>query len=228
MGLAAVLLLSAAWLPLQFNWPLRAESQGATDENPLRTGILWTCVLLGILYAFAEGTFSNWSVIYLTDDRGVAPATAAFALSFFWAMLAVGRLLIAAILLRVPAVRVWLTLPVLMCGAFLMLPLVRTGSSGVAAFGFAGLSCSAFFPLTVGVVSGRFPTRTALVSSLMTAGLTIGIGTGTFVIGSLRAAMPMERLYVSSALYPALAFVITLILVRSGRLQQPVANVRSP
>jgi fucose permease len=39
-----------------------------------------------------EGTFASWIVIYLEEERGVAAASAALALSTFWAALVLGRL----------------------------------------------------------------------------------------------------------------------------------------
>jgi predicted MFS family arabinose efflux permease len=171
-----------------------------------------------ILYAFAEGTFANWSVIFLHEERGIAPAQAALALSVFWAMMAVGRLLVSALLLRIPAARIWLTLPVLMISAFLLLPLAHSALTGIALFAFAGLACSAFFPVSVGLITRRFPASAALVSSLMIAALMLGVGSGSFAIGALRAMLSLENLYRVSTLYPLTAFVLAVMLLKSGAI----------
>jgi predicted MFS family arabinose efflux permease len=218
-GLTTLLACTVAALPLILNWPAAADD--ATPDgtaSPLREGVLWACILLAVLYAFAEGTFASWAVIYLKEDRGVSPSTAAFALSLFWAMLAIGRLLVSALLLRVRATHVWLALPATMALAFLLVPSAQTAATGLAVFAFAGLACSAFFPLTVGLVSTRFPSSRALVSSLMTAGLMVGVGAGSFIIGPLRSIVSLENLYRLSALYPIAAFAIALALLRSRRL----------
>jgi hypothetical protein len=58
-----------------------------------------------------------------------------------------------------------LALSILMISTFLLLPAAHSAITGITLFGLAGLSCSAFFPLTVGIVSKRFPSSSALVSS---------------------------------------------------------------
>ncbi|MGQ0658994.1 MAG: MFS transporter [Chromatiales bacterium] len=88
--------------------------EGSDFSTIFASPLLWLFVAIAILYAFAEGTFSNWAVIYLQEDRGVAPATAAVALSVFWGALAVGRLLVSVLVLKLEAERIWLALPVLM------------------------------------------------------------------------------------------------------------------
>jgi MFS family permease len=97
--------------------------------------------------------------------------------------------------------------------------------AGIAVlYAFAGLACSAFFPLTVGLVSRVFPDSAAWVSSLMIAALMLGVGIGSFVIGPLRAGLSLERLYVYSAVYPAGAFLLAVgVVARSWRS----ADIRS-
>ncbi len=72
-----------------------------------------------MVYAFAEGTFSSWAVIFLRDPKGLPGMTPSYALSAFWGALVVGRLLVPVLILRVPARLVWIALPaVLMIAAF--------------------------------------------------------------------------------------------------------------
>jgi len=197
------------------------ESESGAERHAAHTGssvlaspALWLFVAIAMLYAFAEGTFSNWAVIYLHEDRALSAAVAASALSVFWGALAVGRLLISALVLRVPPARVWLALPVLMAIAFLMLPLARSPATGIGLFAVAGFACSAFFPLTIGRVSERFPAETALVSSVMVAALMIGVGLGTFLVAPLRAMLSLPQLYRLSALYPIAVVVLAYLALR--------------
>jgi fucose permease len=184
-------------------------------ERPLVSRTLWTFIAIAVLYAFAEGTFSNWSVIYLHEERGIELALATLALSLFWATMAAGRLLVSFLLLKIPAQWIWLVLPLLMVSVFLLLPLAHTALLGIALFALAGLSCSAFFPLSVGLVSKRFPASAALVSSLMIAALMSGVGIGSFMIGPLRSSISLERLYQLSSIYPTTVFMLALLMIRS-------------
>lgn len=110
-------------------------------------------------------------------------------------MLAAGRLLVSVLLLKINAAWIWLILPLMMIATLLLLPLATTAASGIALFALAGLSCSAFFPLTVGLASKRFATHQALVASLLIAALMVGVGLGSFVIGPLRQTFTIGELY---------------------------------
>lgn len=184
------------------------------QEKLFSSPALWTFIAVVILYAFAEGTFSNWAVIYLHEERKIELAHASLALSAFWAMMAAGRLLVSVLLLKIPAIRIWITLPLLMISGFLLLPLAHSAAIGIAMFAFAGIACSAFFPLSVSLISRRFTSNSAFVSSLMIAALMSGVGIGSYVIGPLRSSFSIERLYQFSALYPLSVFVIALMTAK--------------
>ncbi len=186
--------------------------------------VLWIFVIIVVLYAFAEGTFSNWAVVYLNDGQGIPLTTASLALSVFWAMIAIGRLAASILLLKVPSQVLWLILPVLMLLTFLMMPLATSGLVGILLFGLAGLVCSAFFPLSVDLVSKQFPASAAFVSSMMIAALMTGVGLGSFLIGSLRELAPLDKLYQISAVYPLLVLLFAVFLWRK-RLRDVPSNV---
>jgi fucose permease len=179
--------------------------------------VFWGFLAVVILYAFAEGTFANWCVIYLYEERGIPLPEASLALSVFWAALAGGRLLASAALLKVKTEHLWLLPPFLMIGAFALMPSVETAGGGLWAFAFAGLACSAFFPLCIAVATKRFPEREAMVASLLIAALMLGVGIGSFAIGPLRAYLPLERLYFWSAVYPAGVLLAVVSIVTGGR-----------
>ncbi len=200
------------------------SADAAMADRPVGTGVFWVFVAIAVLYAFAEGTFANWAVIYLNEGRGIAEATANQALSLFWAALVAGRLVISALLTRVAPTTFWLVLPGFMIVAFLAMPLVDSAWSSIALFAFAGLACSAFFPLTIAIAALRFPHHVAWVSSMMIASLMVGVGVGTFAIGTLREILSFDALYRLSALYPALVFLLAVPVVRGLlRRQRPPA-----
>lgn len=217
-GLGGLCLLLAvgtvgARLPRRRQEPVPAAGP-APASRPMTRVAFWIFVAIAVLYAFAEGTFANWVVVYLSEGRGIAEATAALALSAFWAALVAGRLLVSALVTRVPPAIPWLCLPVLMVAAFLLLPGVAGSSDAILLFGFAGLACSAFFPLTIALATGRFPDHGAWVASMMIAALMVGVGLGSFAIGTLRQALTFEDLYRLSAIYPAAALCLGLTVLR--------------
>lgn len=199
------------------------------DAPPLTTNItpikptaipeFWLFLGIAAVYAFAEGTFSNWAVIYVHESRGFSDGVATSSLAAFWAALVVGRLLVSALLLRIAPTVPWALLPVLMIGAFLLLPVVATPTSAILGFALAGLACSAFFPLTVATASTRFPQSVAFIASMLTAALMVGVGIASFVIGGLRDVLSLEQLYRASVIYPVLALVLIGFVVRAVKLR---------
>ena len=213
LAVALALLASVTPMPRDGHVPDVARS----GSRPAASPVFWLFVGISMLYAFAEGTFSNWAVIYLREGKGLDPAVAAAALSVFWGALVVGRLAVTAALVRFPAAPFFVALPVMMIAAFLLLPYADTAGLGIGLFAFAGLACSAFFPLTITLVSERFPQHVAFVSSLMIAALMTGIGVGTFLLGALREEFAFEPLYRLSAIYPAGALVLAVLVLVLSR-----------
>ena len=221
-ALCGTALLAAAALP----FPEEDTDDDTADRpRPVRSGLFWAFVVAAVAYAFAEGTFSNWAVIYLHEARGVPEATAGMALSVFWGALVVGRLLTSVLVLRVSSQAVWVALPLLMGATFLLLPFAEGPVLGIGLFAVAGLACSSFFPLTVTLISKAFPEHVAWASSMMIAALMFGVGGGSFIFGPLRSSFSFETIYQFSTLYPALALVAAIVVVRSEPCRQTIREV---
>ncbi|WP_411728159.1 MFS transporter [Methyloglobulus sp.] len=226
-GLAFCLLL----LSLAFRFPVddTAIPKEAETARLIRTPAFWLLFAVAVVYAFCEGLFSNWAVIFLQEDKQISPQNAGAALSAFWAALALGRLLTSWLVSRLSASVVWLGFPLLMAGAFLCLPAIDSAISGIVTYSFAGLSCSGFFPLTVGLASSRFPQQAALVSSLMVAALMLGVGLGSFALGLLRTLLPLSTIFELAILLPVLVGALgTMTLIGNKRSRQtaPLPDTR--
>jgi len=197
--------------------PMARQAQAMREPVSLTQPALLLPCAIAVLYAFAEGTLSNWIVVYVVQDRGLAQVTASTALSAFWLALVGGRLVASAVVVRIPAVLIWRSLPLGIMVALLLLPHVSGDAQAIMAFGFAGLACSAFFPLSVATVSARFPQAVPFVSSLLTAALMIGVGVGSFIIGGLSGVLGLDRLYLLSVAYPAAILLLMLLDARLTR-----------
>ncbi len=202
--------------------PLPADAAAAARDGTSRAGPspvsaagFWLFAGITILYAFAEGTFANWAVIYLKDGRGLDETIASYALSAFWGALVAGRLIISVLVLKVPAKLIWLTLPALMIAAFWLLPLADSAITGIGFFALAGIACSAFLPLTISLAAERFPDSVAFVSSMLIAALMAGVGIGSFLIGALQAQVPLATLYQVSSAYPLLVLLLAWPALRT-------------
>lgn len=214
--LAAAIVLSVLAATLSF----RATSAGTSEADfdhgarARHSSGFWLLLAITVLYAFAEGTFSNWAVLFLRDTKHLPEMTAALGLSMFWATLVAGRLLVSVLLVRIGPERIWILLPVIMIAAFELLPFGNSALTGIGVFALAGLGCSAFFPLTVALAQSRYPAEAAWVGSMLIAALMIGVGLGSFIIGPLRGWLALERLYEMSALYPTFVLALGVLALR--------------
>ena len=103
------------------------------------------------------------------------------------------------------------------------MPYANTSLVGVGLFALAGLACSGFFPLTIGLSSARYPHYVAWVSSMMIAALMVGVGLGSFIIGPLREWLSLEQLYQVSAAYPLTALLLAVLVLQPRT--EPLAPV---
>jgi len=172
---------------------------------------------MAFLYALAEGSIASWAVIFLREDRGFSAPGAAAGLALFWTGLTAGRLIVASLVVRLPAEPIWLALPLLMAAGLLALPLATSKLLALGLFAMLGLACSGFFPLTIGVASRHFPDHVPWVSSMVYAGLALGVGAGPFVMGLLRPRGSLTRLYALCAVYPIASVVLGELVRRSRR-----------
>ncbi len=105
---ALCLIVVGASLMVALPTPETAARDGvAARRRPLGEIAFWLFVATAVLYAIGEGTFGNWALLYLSEERGLAPAAAAFGLSAFWGALTAGRVVVSLLLLRVAARPIW-------------------------------------------------------------------------------------------------------------------------
>ncbi len=172
------------------------------------------------LYGVGEATFTTWAVVFLTENRGLPLAAAAGALSVFWLAMTVGRLGSIALVRRVPPFALALLMTVGMAAAFPLVAHSGNATSALLRFGFAGLSCSALFPLLLGLGSAEYPRRTPQVTAIFSATLLAGIAIGCFAVGPLRGRFGLERIYLVSAAGPVLVAVLLARLHHYGRSRE--------
>ena len=220
VGLTA-LMISAARQPLQVALH-QEEAPGWSLARLRRLPVrFWIFVAVVFLYGACETLFGNWGPLYLQNDRGLPANVATGALAAFWAMVTVGRVAIALLSAWVPARWSYLGLPVLITMAFLVLPQVGGPTAGILAFGFAGLGCSAFFPLSISFAEREFAAQAAIVSGGLVIVYQLGYGLAAFGVGPLQSAgLDLATIYGTATLLAVLLFVL------AGRLaRRAVASV---
>ena len=182
--LLVLLLLASARLPL------KAKTAAAADSGGERRGIpprFWLFAGFAVLYGFCETMNGNWSQQDMTSDLGASRTQASLALTAFWAMVTVGRILFAAIVRWMPARIVFHVLPIVLVGTFTLTAALpdNTPWLGVAVFGLAGLGCSALLPLTISLGQHGLVTMSAAVAGGVIAFYQVGYGIAAFGVGRL-------------------------------------------
>jgi MFS family permease len=183
----AGLLAFSLGLPLQVAIEPAATGQQQGAGLP---GRFWVFAAFATLYGIVETMNGNWAGLYMTTDLGATTALASLALTAFWGMVTIGRVLFAAIERSFPGRRTYHLLPFVAAvalGAIAILPSGAVGL-GVLAFGLAGLGCSALLPLTIGFGQEELVAIAASVAGLLIAFYQAGYGVAAFGVG------PLERL----------------------------------
>jgi predicted MFS family arabinose efflux permease len=87
----------------------------------------------------------NWSQLDMTKNLHSSATQASFALTAFWGMVTVGRVLFAMVQRRFPPHLTYRVLPFLLAAVFVVIAALpsRAPAAGIVAFALAGFGCSA-------------------------------------------------------------------------------------
>jgi MFS family permease len=187
--LAAVLLLAlglvAVRLPLKVDTPAKSKS-GDRRGIP---GRFWPYAFAALLYGIVETMSGNWGQRQVTSGLHGTAVQASLALTAFWAMVTIGRVLFAIIQSKVPGRWIYRVIPLLIAAAYLVVVLGAAGSPvvGILAFGLAGLGCSAVLPFTLSFAEEELGSTSALTGRLI-AVYQVGYGIAAFGVGPLTSA----------------------------------------
>ena len=183
VGVLLVLLLVVSFgLPLAVEVP-RAAASSEPSGIPRR---FWVYAGFAVLYGICETVNGNWSQLDMTD-LGASTTEASLALTAFWGMVTLGRLLFAAVQRVVPARLTYHMLPFVLTVAFVLIALLPDDEPGlgILAFGLAGLGCSALLPLTISFGQSELTAFSAAAAGGIIAFYQLGYGIAAFGTGPL-------------------------------------------
>jgi FHS family glucose/mannose:H+ symporter-like MFS transporter len=207
--LAAALLCGTISAPLQL--PYNAAGGGRMPKR------FWLYAVAVFLYGIVETLCGNWATLYLSGQRHVSAQDAAYALTAFWVMVTLGRLLIAVLDRFIAARWIYLTLPVLLVIAFQFVAIANNAPGGIAAFAIAGLACSAFLPFSISFAGTEFPRQAATMSGLLLAVYQVGYGVAAFGVGPIRerAGVGYSVVFALGSIVAVGLALVALLLVRT-------------
>jgi MFS family permease len=182
-GLLVALIFVSVRLPLRVE-ARRPVSVQARIVIPPR---LWVYAGFAVVYGVCETVNGNWSQLDMTSELGASRTQASLALTAFWAMVTLGRVLFAAVQRWLPSRMTYHVLPFLLAGAFVIIAVLPDDQPalGVLAFGLAGLGCSALLPLTISFGQEELRAVAATVAGGVIACYQLGYGIAAFGIGPL-------------------------------------------
>jgi len=180
--LLLVLIVISARLPLRTGAP--QATAGRTAGIPR---LFWVFAAFAVLYGFCETMNGNWSQLDMTKDLHATATQASFALTAFWGMVTVGRVLFAMIERWFPPQLTYRVLPFLLAVMFVIIGLLPSGATaaGILSFALAGFACSALLPLTISFASEQLLTMGASVAGAVFAFYQMGYGIAAFGTGPL-------------------------------------------
>jgi fucose permease len=200
-ALLVALVLVSSGLPLQAEAGSRSRAAAGVPSR------FWMYAGFAVLYGVCETVNGNWSQLDMTSELGASTTGAAVALTVFWAMVTVGRVVFAALDRRLGAPTNYHVLPFLLAATFVLIAVLPDGASaaGVVAFGVAGLGCSALLPLTIGFGEKELAAIAAAMAGGVIAFYQLGYGIAAFGVGPLLDhGVKLPTVYAASAVVAVL------------------------
>ena len=205
--------------------PLQIASSGEPHSSASASGYFgqlpsrfWLYAASIFLYGIVETLNGNWGALYLGLQRGISAQGASLALMSFWAMVTIGRLLFAALSAKVPVRWIYVILPALLVIAFQAVSHAGSEAGGILALGFAGLGCSAFFPLSISFGGDEFPKLATVMSGELVAFYQLGYGVAAFGTGPLHnfTGLPFSSLFSYGSAVAAVLGILAWFLIRKN------------
>jgi len=195
-------------------------SPGSAVRTPLAQRALVPLIALAVgigCYIATEIGVTSWLVRFLVD-ADVALAT--LALSLFWGGLALGRLLASVHGNRVRPVRL-ASVAAVACGtAILVGVLVPALPVRIAMFAVAGFAAGPIYPTIMAVGGSFYPTRTSLVSVVLSASAVMGSIAYPPLMGALSDAVGLPVGMAGAGLLAIVAAaMVVLAATRAARIK---------
>src|SRR6516165_8691070 len=213
--LLLILIAVSARLPLRAEVGERA-GVGRTAGIPR---LFWVFAVFAVLYGFCETMNGNWSQLDMTTNLHATATQASFALTAFWGMVTVGRVLFAMIERWFPPQLTYRVLPFLLAVMFVIIGLLPSGATaaGILSFALAGFACSALLPLTISFASEQLLTMGASVAGAVIAFYQLGYGIAAFGTGPLvDAGVGLSTLFGFAAIAAVIMGGLSFVLARRG------------
>jgi MFS family permease len=224
-AIVAAVLALASLVFLRPLLPARDQVRAETDPGDAGVAIHWTAalVLLGVI-AFCsfvgEGSASDWSAVYMTQELGTSQALGALAFTAFAVTMAISRFVADSLRIRFGNVLLVRTGSLVAAAGLGLGLLIHEPAAAIAGFALLGLGLAAVVPIAFAAAGEIDPRATGrLVGRVATIGY-VGSVAGPIAIGWLAEATSLRA---ALLLVVALACVIS---VCAGACRRPTGDER--
>ena len=190
----------------------------------------WLLCLVLFLVVAVEWCMVSWGADFLASVVGLHRATAATAMTLFFAAMTAGRFIGSRLARRYPGVALLLAaIAIAFCG-FLLFWLAPTPALSLAGLFLAGLGIANFYPLTVASATSAAPHLVDEATARLAMAGGLALLTAPFVVGALSDAIGMRWGFGIVVPLLILAFVILLLSTRrlTAHVQAPSAATALP
>jgi MFS family permease len=230
LPLTSAILLSVL-LAASLGLPLRTDARTAVRRGvggiPAR---FWVYAAFAVLYGVCETVNGNWSQLDMTSKLGASTTQAAIALTAFWAMVTVGRVVFAAVERWLAARTTYHVLPFLLAATFAVIAFLPDGATagGIVAFAVAGLGCSALLPLTIGFGEEELAAMAAAMAGGVIAFYQVGYGIAAFGVGPLLdSGVTLPAVYGAAAIVAVVMGFASFAVVRPAEIRKSAGQAAS-
>ncbi len=224
--LMVALLLFSLRLPLEIGALADSAETGSSAHRPSR---FWLFAAFALLYGIAETLNGNWATLYMSTDLAASTAIASLALTAFWGMVTVGRVLFAAIEKQFSPQRTYHLLPFVTAVAFILIALLPSNQPylGVVAFGLVGLGCSALLPLTISFGQKELTVMASAVAGSLIAFYQMGYGIAAFGVGPLlqHTSISLNAIYGVGSVVAVLLGLLSFRVTRAEETPTPASEI---
>ena len=182
-----IMLVSIPFVPKEEETKNKTQSRSDTkDTRKMPLGV-WLFLLLITSYALIETIVFYWTSEYLSLEKGLSLELSLKALSIFWFMITVGRVLASLLSLKLDAWYLYLLSPMIIFTALSLL-ISLSGPVILGVYALLGLGCSYFFPLSLSLATRTYPKDQERISGLAVGALMLGVGICNFFVGYLKSS----------------------------------------
>ncbi|GIH03607.1 hypothetical protein Rhe02_16740 [Rhizocola hellebori] len=214
----AILIAVSARLQLSAGARRTASQRSTRTPIPAR---FWIYAVFAVLYGICETVNGNWAQLDMTGTHDASTTQASLALTAFWAMVTLGRVLFALVQKHFPPARTFHLLPFALTAIFVLIAILPKGSPGwaIAAFGLAGLGCSALLPLTISFGQEELTALSATIAGGVIACYQLGYGIAAFGVGPLLdAGVKLPAVYAAAAAVAAAMGLLSFVVSRRPQM----------